>query len=424
MRGIRRVRSSLAVKFKARPAARLSPLVSLAILAAGLAVLIVSTVKHRDRFDQVSMSEFYAWSSELRAGGDPWLSAHDPGYVEFPGVRHLGHCNYPPAFLLAFEPLTMLSIRTAYWIWQAIIIASLVGATVLVTRELNPPAAHYHALAVGGVLLYPEVYGMLYESQPTAILLLLVVAAFSLDRRRRCASGGFALAAAALLKMYPALAGGYFVVRRRWATLVWAVIFSVAGLALTGVHSSRDFARFGIVGSSWLSTDTWLRNDRSIAILSNLRVPIDAIFGPAPPAAGIALWFGLTALADAGVVAAAFYLTYRAAAARSLDFGCFGLWLAAAIVVSPIGWAHYLPFLIPLIIASIAIVASSEEVDAAGTVLFLAGLTGTILPYYSGALRRVHMMFFATVALYLGACAIIYFASRQGGSNDFSYRRA
>jgi Glycosyltransferase family 87 len=404
------------VKFKARPAAQLSPLVSLAIFAAGLAVLIVSTVKHRDRFDQVSMSEFYAWSSELRAGGDPWLSVHNPAYREIPGVRHLGHCNYPPAFLMAFEPLTMLPIKTAYWIWQAIIIASLVAATALVTRELGPPKAHYYALAVGGVLLYPEVYGMLYESQPTAILLLFVVAAFSLDRRRCSASAGLALAAAALLKMYPAMAGGYFLVRRRWPTLAWAAIFSVVGLALTGVHSIRDFAHFGIIGSSWLSTDTWLRNDRSIAILSNMRVPIDAIFGAAPPAAGIALWLGLTALADAAVVAAAFYLTYRAAAARSLDLASFGLWLAAAIVVSPIGWSHYLPFMIPLILVTLATIASAEDVNAAGAVLFLAGLTGTILPYYAGALRHVHMMFFATILAYIGAFVIVHVASRRGGA--------
>jgi hypothetical protein len=418
VRGIRRVRSSLSVNFKARPAARLNAAISLAILAAGLAVLTVSSIKHRDRYDQVSMSEFYAWSSELRAGGDPWLAAHDPSYREIPGVHHLGHCNYPPAFLLAFEPLTMLPIRTAYWIWQAIIVASLIGATLIVVRELNPPAAHYYALAVGGVLLYPEVYGMLYESQPTAILLLLVVAAFSLDRRERSAPAGLTLAASALLKMYPALASGYFLMRRRWATIAWAVIFSLVGLAITGVHSIRDFAHFGIVGSNWLSTDTWLRNDRSIAILSNLRVPIDAIFGTSPSATGIALWFGLTALADAAVVAAAFYMTYRAAAARSLDMACCGLWLAAAIVVSPIGWGHYLPFLIPLILAILALLASADEVDTAGAVLFLAGLTGTILPYYSGGLRRVHMMFFATILVYASACLII-----GGGSRPSSVRQ-
>ncbi len=414
VRGVRRVRSSLPVNFKARLRARLPAAVSLAIFAAGLAVLMVSTIKHHDRFDQVSMSEFYAWASELRAGGDPWLAAHDPAYREIPGVRHLGHCNYPPAFLVAFEPLTMVPIRTAYWIWQAIIIASLVAATILMTHELNPPAVHFYALAVGGVLLYPEVYGMLYESQPTAVLLLLVVAAFSLDRRQRSAPAGLTLAASALLKMYPALAGGFFLVRRRWATIAFAVIFAVVGLAVTGMHSIRDFAHFGIIGSSWLSTDTWLRNDRSIAILSNLRVPIDAVFGPAPPVAGIALWLGLTAIADAAVLSAALYLTYRATATRSLDLACLGLWLAAATVVSPIGWGHYLPFMIPLILGMLATLAGAEEIGATGAVLFLVGLTGTILPYYSGALRRVHMMFFATILVYLGACLIIADASGQG----------
>jgi Glycosyltransferase family 87 len=400
------MRSSSAVKFPATVTARASSIAWL-ILIAGVVVLAITTFKHRDRFSQVSMSEFYAWSSELRAGGDPWMAANDPSFKPLPGIKHLGHCNYPPAFLLAFEPLTMLPRQTAYWIWQAMIIASLVAATIITVREIAPSGPDRDALAVGAVLLFPEVYGALYESQPTPILLLLAVAAFSLDRRGRNAAAGLALAAAALLKMYPALGAGYFLARQRWATLAWAAFFGLAGLVATGVHSIGDFAHFGILSSSWLSTDAWLRNDRSIAVLSNVRVVIDAMFGSAPSPAGLHLWLAVTAIVDLVIVAAAAAITLRARRERALDVACYGLWLAAAIIVSPISWGHYLPFAIPLLLGICAIIGRGDGVSDVAAIAFALGVIGTILPYFSGGMRQMHMLFFATIVFYFAGCAII-----------------
>ena len=404
------------MKFPAAVAARIRWLGWL-VVGAGVIVLAITTFKHRDRFAQVSMSEFYAWSSELHAGGDPWMAANDPAFRPVPGIKHLGHCNYPPAFLLAFEPLTMLPRQMAYWIWQAMIIASLVGATLIIARELGATGYDRQALAVGAVLLFPEVYGALYESQPTPILLLLVVVAFSLDRRSNrhgSAGAGLALAAATLLKMYPALASGYFLMRRRWATLAWAAIFGIAGLLITGVHSIGDFAHFGILGSSWLSTDAWLRNDRSIAVLSNVRVVIDAIFGAAPSPAGIRAWLSITALIDLIIVAAAGMVTVIAHRGRAeTDMACFGLWLMAAIVVSPISWGHYLPFALPLLLAICAIIARGDEIPTGAAAIFIAGLLGTILPYFSGAMREMHLLFFAAMLIYFGGCAIIWRTTAQ-----------
>jgi hypothetical protein len=130
-------------------------------------ILALASYKNRLRYNAVSMSEFYSWAYELKMGGDPWLSQRDPTFSSIPGVAHLGHCNYPPVFLLAFEPLTTLRPPVAYWIWQGIIVTSLLLATVLMVRDLSPPAPSSYVLALGAVLLFPEVYGALYESQPT-----------------------------------------------------------------------------------------------------------------------------------------------------------------------------------------------------------------------------------------------------------------
>ena len=98
-------------------------------LAVGVVLLMIAMYRNRGNFAKVSMSEFYAWSSELRAGGNPWQASGDPAFKPLPGALHLGHCNYPPAFLMAFEPLTMLPVRAAYWLWQGIILVCLLAAT-------------------------------------------------------------------------------------------------------------------------------------------------------------------------------------------------------------------------------------------------------------------------------------------------------
>jgi hypothetical protein len=65
-------------------------------------------------------------------------------------------------------------------------------------------------------------------------------------------------------------------------------------------------------------------------------------------------------------------------------------------------------------LAMLAILAGADELHTAGMVIFMAGIAGTILPYYSGALRRVHLMFLGTILVYAGACLIIGRLSRQG----------
>lgn len=373
----------------------------------GLSILALTSYNNRLHYQTVSLSEFYAWAYELRMGGDPWLSPHDPAFRNIPGVAHLGHCNYPPAFLLAFEPLTALTPIAAYWIWYGIIVASLLLATVLLTRELGPPASSSYLLAIGAVLIFPEVYGSLYESQPTFLLLALVVVAWVCDRRGSSAPAGLALAIGALLKLYPALAGGYFLVRRRWITLGWATLFGIAGMMLVNVRYQRDYAHYGILTSVWLSDDAWLRNARSIAMLSNLRAILDWLYGGPLPRHAMTLWLGLTALADLLVIAAVVEVTIRARDRRELDALCLGLWLVAAIIVSPIAWGHYLPFAIPLLLGLAACVGCGARPHPVGAVLVVSGLSGTILPYFSSPMRQLHMLFWATLLIFTGACLVV-----------------
>lgn len=383
-----------------------------AIFSLGVLVLAHAGFKNRERYKDVCMVEFYQWSAELRGGGDPWNL--DPSYRPPAGVIHRGDCNYPPVFLRAFEPLTLMSPVAAYWVWQAILILSLLGATIVLLRELEPGAEfRVYALALGAVLILPEVHGSLYESEPTLMLLALLAAAWIWDRRDRSWSAGLMLALATLLKIYPGLAGGYFLARRRWATLGWAIAFAIAGLLISGVSNQERFISAGVFHSVWLTDDNWLRNDRSIATLSNLRALLDWINGAALPSSALPLWYGLTAAFDILLICPALYLTARSRDDRELEAPCFGLWLAAAIMISPIAWGHYLPLLIPLFLSVAVLMTRRPRFDAVGGFVMAVGLIGTIAPYFSSPIRRWHTLFIAMLMIYAGACLLIMNWSRE-----------
>jgi len=320
-------------------------------MLAGLVLLILTLYHNRHRYNAMAMAEFYDWSRELHAGGNPWLPASDPAYQAIAGVPHRGQCNYPPAFLVAFAPLTFLPPPAAFWLWQAILVGSLFTALVMLVHEAWPRAGiAAYAAVLGAALLFPEVYGSLYESEPTLLLLALVVGVFVLDRRERQASAGFLLALAALLKLFPALLGGYFLARRRWRTVVWAILFGLAGLLLASPGELRDFLRFGVMHSHWMANDEWLRNDRSVAVYANLRAFLDALNGGELRSGQLTAWLALTAVSDLLIVAITALVTYRTPSTAALELLSMGLWLCAMILVSPIAWGHYFPFIFPAIV--------------------------------------------------------------------------
>jgi len=380
--------------------------VIVAPLLAGALLLAHVVYKNRHRYEAVCMCDFYAWAAELRAGGDPWNL--DASYKPPAGVTHLGNCNYPPVFLRAFGLLTLMRPVAAYCVWQALLIASLLLTTVLVVHELGPPAGWVpYAMALGAVLLFPEVYGSLYESAPTLLLLLLLVVAWVCDRHGQSAAAGLMLALAALLKLYPGLVGGYFLVRGRWATLGWAAAFGLAGLLLSNTADQVRFANAGLFHSVWLTDDHWLRDGRSIATLSNIRALLDWIYGTALPRHAVPLWMALTVVVDVLLICPVLYLTARTNRQPQLDAPCFGLWLCVTMMVSPIAWGHYLPFAIPLLLSIAALMPRQPRFDTGGGLILALGLIGSVLTYFCSPLLHMHVFFLATAAIYAGGCLLL-----------------
>ncbi len=389
---------------------RLDPIAA-ALLAIGVAILLHALYQNRLRYSTASFYDYYPWSLELRLGGDPWIPADNPAYRPHPGIPHHRYCNYPPAFVVAFQPLTLLAPRPAYWIWQAILVASLAGATLMLAGAMRPRGHAPYLFALAAVLMFPETYGALYESEPTFLLLVLVVAAWRLDRRDHSAPAGLALAAATLLKMYPGLVGLHFLLRRRWATVGWSIVFALAGLVLSNLRYEYEFLHFGV---PIFSRDYWLLQERQVAILAYLRWVASIVHPGVPSGAAAIAWLGATALACLALIVTAALATTRSHGSDELDVMCLGIWLGAALMVSPLAWAHELPLMLPIWLGAAAAIARGAAWRNAGVALLIVGLALIYATYFTSPLRRQHMFFIAALATYAGACLALGEWSRTG----------
>ncbi len=378
---------------------RFAPLVAML----GAALVARTLYVNRGRYSKSDFAKYYNWSEELRLGGDPWLPGDDPSSRPPPGVRYAGNCNYTPAFCHIFEPLTILPPSSAYWIWQGLMVGALVFGIFLVLRETGPPlAASTYFLAFGAALLFPEVHESLHYAQPTFLLLLLMVGAWASDRRDARAMAGLLLASAALLKVYPALLGMHFLLRRRWSTVGWSIAFTIAGLLLFNVPQEITFLRY-CMPRAWVQFSVAQKQERCVCVMGNIYFLLAKIEGASPP---FALVTALTLPVDLAIAAAAIAATLRTLPIRELDGLCAGLWIAASLIMSPLAWPHELTLLLPMLLALAVGIARGVPIRSTRLLLLLAGILGVILAYFFPPLQPTHLFFWAALGIYLSGFMI------------------
>lgn len=374
----------------------------------------------RQRYGEEGFLDYYTWSSRLRLGVDPWLPQASTLAPPNPFHKRVESCNYTPAFTILFEPLTLLKPRAAYWVWQAVQIASLFGALFLLIREVRPPGGAGSGLALlGAVLLFPQSHAALYEAQPTFLLLLLVLASWSFRRHQRPFRAGLMLALAALLKMYPAAIGGYFLFRRQWRTVAWASLLFVAGIVLFGLSYEREFFRYGVPR---FKQPFWFHQERQVGLPSNIYWMLASKYGDVLPKRIENLRLILSAVLSIAVVAAAAAVTIKCPDADENDGILLTVWIMAALMLSPIAWAHELPLLTPFYLFVAVRLWRGLRPDTTTLVLMSLGLLGFIVPYFSGAVRHAHTYFFAMVATFVAGCMLAAAPQRRQPSSAASSR--
>jgi hypothetical protein len=352
------------------------------------------------RYDQFDFRIFYAWGADYLSGGDPWTDRR--------GV--MGGCNYTPVFVAMFSMLARLDRKTAFWVWQAAQLLCLLTAVVLLARANAPPLGIAPTLIVLSlVLLSRPLMGVLVWSNISPILLVLLSATWVCAGRQRPALAGLWLALATLLKLYPAVAAGYFLFGRRWRALGWTMGFFVAGVLLTNpVHwielmtQNLPIAYHVKGGSGGLTVLTFVR--RTVSFFTGIRIVDEPLLAV----------LGFTVLIDLALVVIAAMATITGRTRVDLDGLLFGLWIALALLMSPLGWEHDTVLLLPAYLFGLyAAWDGFHPHEAAPQLTLIAGAATLAICIVSALIKALpHPGFLVLLAAYLGA-ALIFRARRQ-----------
>ena len=225
-------------------------------------------LKKFDRATREDFSVYYLEGQELRHGVDPYTTnfmsaARAQGLT----THDIGHGSDPPTFVaFLIEPLTLLPIRTAYWIWQAANLLCLAAALALL---IGPQVGFSSPFAAAFALLtifYPPVPSHFLFGQSKLPVLLLLVLTMRLLERKRERLAGLALAMAVLLRFFPLVMTGYLILQRRWRALAYAILGIVVGAILTIAASGLSNCASFFVSASGLVNDSVAGINRDISL--------------------------------------------------------------------------------------------------------------------------------------------------------------
>jgi len=372
----------------------------LAIVAALSFAQRIRAVTHR--YDDVDFAIFYGWWTDYSSGGDPWVVQSKKSDLR-PGLSRPHYCNYPPFFVEVFSPLARLDQKTAFWIWEAAQMLCLVGAVLMLARANAPPlGAAPTIIVLSLVILSRQFAGALVAAQVTPMLLALLSASWFCARRERPAAAGLCLALAALLKLYPAAAGGYLLFARRWRALGWTIGLFAAGVLLTNPLRWIELATLELPVSYHIVARA------ELTVLAFVRKCVAHFAGTTIAAAPLLAVLVFTALIDLALLAIAAAATISGRERADLDGLIFGLWVALALLMSPLAWIPETLLLIPAyLFGMLAAWDGFQPRDAARQIALIAG-AAMLAACIATALIKVvpHPGFPVLLAAYLGAALI------------------
>jgi len=327
-------------------AAMRQPAILAVIWICALLVLIGTLSKMPGQWHRRDFSNYYESAWALRHGIDPYSTSLTPiGEQLSLETNWLVHASETPPFLLCFEPLTWLRPKVAFWIWTAINFSALAIAMYLLLAH-RPSLTGRTALLLAGLMLMSAPVNLnFYWGQSQLMILALMAAAMRAMERKRDGAAGLLIGAAALLRAYPLLLVGYFVFRRKWRAVIFATVGIAAGgfatVAILGLSQTLSFVH----GALWLTDYRVVNRVDDLSLGPFVSRMFWAITGTAPGSP--VDWGRRAAIATADVVVLG--LTIRATLAdarrRDPDWRIYSLWIATAIMLTPVGWHHYLVLL-------------------------------------------------------------------------------
>lgn len=284
-------------------------------LLAGFALSLIATavISAQTLVSEIDFHAFYASAQAWRAGNDLYATGS-----EYPNLN-------PPHFIVAFTVFTWFSEHVAIAVWMALNLAAALGAAALVWRELKLPRS-FVPLTIGiaaaglstGVLFGVE------EGHPVGLFALCVTAAWASHRQGRLAPTGLLMGLLVSVKPFFGCILLVSLVRREWRVIAWAIT-AASTAALAGAL---------LAGPS--SVLRWIETGRQVHWFYH---PLNASLAGLLSRSGMGWlpWAMLTIALLAATVAA-----LRRSASIDASWLAAGL---ASLLVSPLGWAYYLPLL-------------------------------------------------------------------------------
>lgn len=112
-----------------------------------------------DRTANFDFADFYTWAYAARIGLNPYSSAAVIPLAKRLGVEAM-RANYPPPFVFAIEPLSLLPPLPAFWLWHGINFCFLLIAVWLLVADLD--TSRQRVIFACAALLYGPVTDALY----------------------------------------------------------------------------------------------------------------------------------------------------------------------------------------------------------------------------------------------------------------------
>ncbi len=349
------------------------PAIIAAVWICALLMLAGTASKMQGQWHRRDFSNYYESAWALRHGIDPYSALLTPIGAKL-GLETGGllHASETPPFLLCFEPLTRLRPRTAFWIWIAINFFALAVAMYLLLAYRRGLTGRTAWLLAGLILMSAPVSLNFYWGQSQLIVLALMVCAMRAMGRERDGAAGGLIAIAGLLRAYPLLLVGYFVVRRKWRAVTFATAGIAAGTLLTiavlGVPQSLGF----IHAASWLTDNYLVNRVDNLSLGPFVSRTFWALTGTALGSSTD--WIRRAAILVADLLV--FGVTIRATLADTNrgdpDWRIYSLWIATSLMLTPVGWHHYL---VLLAIPFVQMVAAAEQGRSSARAIWMAALS-------------------------------------------------
>jgi hypothetical protein len=150
--------------------------------------------------------------------------------------KYINSNTHPPTSVILLSPFGLLDYLDAIFIWNILSLILLIGTLRIVSTKLRLAPSPWSMLVIVCLLLVSNPFRIqMNHGQLNIAILFLIVCAWAFDRSGRVCFAGAAIAIATMIKIIPAFLLLYFVLMRRWISLLVALLTILVVTSITVV---------------------------------------------------------------------------------------------------------------------------------------------------------------------------------------------